>query len=60
MNSWTKKGSDESRLHLAQIALHFASSAAVPAGERDVRMEGSALGLEADGLAGALDLGRER
>ena len=35
-------------------------AAAVPAGDGDVRVEGAALGLEAGGDAGALDLGGER
>ena len=37
----------------------FAAAAAFPARERDVRMECAALGLEADLLTGALDLGGE-
>src|SRR5437763_730345 len=40
--------------------LHFARAAAFPASECDVRMVGAALGLEADRLADALDLGGKR
>jgi hypothetical protein len=39
---------------------HFAAPAPLPAGERDVRMKGAALGLEGDLLAGTLDLRGER
>src|SRR5256885_16471977 len=38
----------------------LAGAAAFPAGECDVGHEGAALGLEAGGLAGTLDLGGER
>ena len=38
----------------------FAGAAAFPAGQRDVRMIDAPLGLQAGGLADALDLGGER
>src|SRR3954469_23271925 len=38
----------------------LAAAAALPPRQRDVRVEGTALGLEADRLARALDLGGER
>src|SRR4051812_44370900 len=38
----------------------LAGTAAFPAGQRDMRVEYPTLGLEAGGLAGALDLGGER
>ena len=47
-------------LAAVEEALDLARPAAFPAGERDVRMERSALGLEAGADAGPLDLRGER
>jgi len=58
MKRSTANGGDASPAPFEE-AVHLARPAALPAGERDVRVESAAFGLKPDRLARALDLGGE-